>query len=393
MKLKAIGGKIKYESVLFAVLAAQGVLTLVRGGGIPGNFFTFYLLDYNLGFIPRAFIGSVVGLLTQKVTEKWLTGFILLTFLLVYALLALLLGALLRRTPAELKPAAFFLVAVFLFANFSVKVFIQNIGLLDIFLFLFALLAAVCLKNKTAKWLVPLFCLAGAATHYGFVFIFFPLVFTLMVYELARAKQKAGTVVLTAAGTLATLAASLYFLLFSAGAVRFGSAQAMDYLQRKADFPVWRYFAEGILFYTDISTGRQLNGFAGFMAVLKETAAEGFRPAAFAGSILLLTPLFLFFFFVWKSAFRQSAGRLQKTVFLLCIALPLPLLPWFVFSTDTPRFLGEIFVAQFAALFYMLYDRNEAVAAGLKKAETFFKKYPLLLLLLLVCSLSAAYFK
>ena len=70
MKLKALWGKIKYELVLFAVLAAQGALTLARGGGIPGNFFTFYLLDYNLGFIPRAFIGSVVGLLTQKVTEK-----------------------------------------------------------------------------------------------------------------------------------------------------------------------------------------------------------------------------------------------------------------------------------------------------------------------------------
>ena len=106
-----------------------------------------------------------------------------------------------------------------------------------------------------------------------------------------------------------------------------------------------------------------------------------------------MTPLFLFFFFIWKNAIKHSTGRFEKTVFLLCLALPLPLLPWFVFSTDTPRFLGEIFVVQFAALFYMLYDRNEAVAGSLKKAETFFKKYPLLLLLLLVCSLSAAYFK
>lgn len=393
MKMIAIWGKIKYEIVIFAVLAVQGALTLARGGGIPTNFLTFYLLDYNLGFIPRAFIGSVAGLLTRRMTEQWLTGFILLTFLLVYALLALLLGAMLRRVPAEQKPAVVCLLAVFLFANFSVRVFIQNIGLPDIFLFLFALLAAVCLKNKYAKWLVPLLCIAGAATHYGFIFIFFPPVFTLTVYELARAKQKTGAAVRAAAGAAATVASSVYFMLFSNNFVKMDSDQVYAYLQSKADFPVWRYFVDGILFYTDNSAGVELDGFSGFMAVLKETAAEGFRPAGFAGSILLLTPLFLFFFYVWKGAFKQSARRLDKIVFLLCIALPLPLLPWFVFSTDTPRFLGEIFVAQFTVLFYMLYDRNEAVAGSLKKAETFFKKYPLVLLLLLASSLSAAYFK
>ena len=393
MKMIAIWGKIKYEIVIFAVLAVQGALTLARGGGIPTNFLTFYLLDYNLGFIPRAFIGSVVGLLTQRVTEKWLTGFILLSFLLVYALLALLLGAMLRRVPAEQKQAAVFLLAVFLFANFSVKVFVQNIGLPDIYLFFFVLLAAVCLKNKVAKWLVPLFCVAGVAAHYGFVMVFFPLVFVMLCYETVQSKNKAGGVILAAVSVAATISSSVYFMLFSNSFVKMESEKVYVYLQSKADFPVWRYFVDGILFYTDINTGREVAGFSGFMTVLKETAAEGFRPAVFAGSLILLTPLFLFFFFIWKNAIKHSTGRFEKTVFLLCLALPLPLLPWFVFSTDTPRFLGEIFVVQFAALFYMLYDRNEAVAGSLKKAETFFKKYPLLLLLLLVCSLSAAYFK
>jgi hypothetical protein len=393
MKTKPLWDKIKYEIFIFAVLAAQALFSLARNGGIPTNFLTFYLLDYKIGFISRAFIGSFIGLLTQRVTEKWLTGFILLTFLLVYALLALLLGAMLRRVPSEQKSAAVFLVAVFLFANFSVKVFVHNIGLLDIYLYLFVLLAAICLKNKYARWLLPLICLAGVATHYGFVMIFFPLVFVMLCCELSRATHKASGVALTAASVAATLAGSVYFVIFSNSFIRLDRETVLTYLQSKSGFPVWRFFVEGILFYNDTNTGIQVSGFSGFLEILRETAAESFRPAGFAGSLILLTPLFLFFFFIWKNAIKYSTGGFEKTVFLFCLALPLPLLPWFVFSTDTPRFLAEIIVVQFSALFYMLFDGNKAVTASLKKTEDYLKKYPLVLLLLLVFSLSAFYFK
>ena len=387
--------KMKYEVIIFAVLIVQAAFSLMGTRGIPVNFLTFYLPDYSLGLIPRAFVGSIVHLLTKTVTEKWLTGFILLTFLLVYTILALLLGRLLRCVPAEQKSATVFLIAVFLFTSYSVKIFIRNVGLLDIYMFLFVLLAAVCLKNRFAKWLIPLFCLAGVAVHYSFAMMFFPLIFTILVYEasLSETKQKRGALVLCAVSVAATLVAALYFLLFSNGNMRLDSDATFAYLQNKANFPVWRYFIDGIYFYTNAYTGQDVSGFTGLLEVLKATAVESFRFENLTTGVVMMAPLFVLFMVIWRNAVKHSTQKMEKAVFFLCAALPLPFLPWFVVSTDMPRLLGELFVVQFCALFYFMADSNAPVTASLEKAETYFRKNPLMALLLLIFSLSAFYYK
>ncbi|MEI6579603.1 MAG: hypothetical protein WCN92_09105 [Eubacteriales bacterium] len=393
MKFMVLLSKIKYEIAIFAVLLVQMAIRINWANPIETNYLSFYLLDYKVGFVSRAFIGSIVALLTKQATVKWLTGFIILSFVFVYFILTLILGKLIRGTTGDTKNIVVFLVAVFLFASFSIRIFVQSIGMLDIYWFLFALLIMICLKNKFSKWFIPLLCLFGLATHYSFAFSFLPFTIVLIFYEAYKAKSKISSIFLAAISFFVSVCATVYFVFFSNSQIKLTSDGLYSYLSKKADFHVWRYFFDGYLFYTDLYSGKKVEGFSGFLEVLKTTAFESMRFSNFFTSLCLTLPLIVLFFCIWKRAYRLSQKKGEKFIILLCIMLPLPVLPSFILSTDLPRFLGEILIVQFLMLFYMLIDKNETIIAILKRTEGFFKKYPVMLILIFVLSLSAYYYK
>lgn len=389
MGLKANFGKTKYELAVFAVLLAQAALRLDWSSPVDGKFLTFYLLDFKVGFVSRALIGSFVSLLTDKPTEKWLTGFIFISVILIYIILAFLVGRVICSAEGELKNTVIFLTAVFLLTSFSVRVFLQYIGLPDIYLFLFALLAAACMRNKAAKWFVPLLCFMGLAVHMEFALTFLPLILVLLFYGITEPGKKATSIFAAAAGFLASAASGVYFAFFANSRLKMDSGGVFAYLTSKADFPVWKRYYEGHLFYTDTVSGQKFTGLLDSLKIFKETGLESVSAADYATSFIMMLPMLILFLAVWKNAFKAAKTNTEKLVFLMCAALPLPVLPAFIFSTDMPRFLGEIFIVQFIALFYMIFVKNSAVISSLRQAKEFFKKYPLLLILFTVFSLTA----
>jgi hypothetical protein len=392
MKPKSLLLKIKYELVIFAALLAQMAVGINWKQPVPVNYLTFYLLDFKVGFISRGLIGSFVDLLTNKATEKWLTGFILLTFAAVYFILALLLGKLIRSADAGMRNSLIFLTALALFTCFTGRVLLNNIGLMDIYWFLFALLAMVCVRNKYARWLVPLLCFMGLAAHYGFAMTFLPFIFVLLIVETVNGKYKISSIVPAVVSFLISVCSAVYFTIFANGSLNFDSDGTYKYLSAKADFPVWRYYVDAYLYYADANSGKKL-GLSDYLAILREAASQSLSATHLISTLMLLLPMIILFFLVWKNAFKLGKNKAEKFIFLLCMALPLPVLPSFVFSTDAPRFLGEILIVQFMTLFYLAYVKNAALLASLKKAENFFRKYPMLLILLFILSLSAFFFK
>ena len=67
MKLKSFFIKIKYELVIFAALLAQMAVRVDWAHPVSTNFLTLYLIDFKVGFVSRAFIGSLIDLLTAKI--------------------------------------------------------------------------------------------------------------------------------------------------------------------------------------------------------------------------------------------------------------------------------------------------------------------------------------
>jgi len=391
--LKKVWEKIKYETIIFFLLALQALLTVKRDGWrIKENFFTFYLPDYSLGLIPRALIGSVVSLFKKQLTVQWLTNFIWASNLLLFLFIALLLGKVLRKTSDEYKRPLYFTLALFFFTDYSTKVFAKNIGLHDVYMVIIVLLCILALRNKWSAWLVV--PLTGVAVHYGFLFQFFPLIFIVIIFEAIKVEKKLNHILLAIISPLITVLSSLYFILIAPNPAKLGLEKSLEYLESKVvDFEFWRFFAEGMYFNHNGYNDSQVEDFGEVFLYLRSTATDYFDWSEFLTLFVFLLPLIVLFWILWKNAFDNSENKIQKFAFALCFLMPIPLIPWFFWTTDHPRFLSEIILCQFCVLFYLLYDKNEVLEKSLKNVEGKFKRYPTLLIPSLILPLASFYFK
>lgn len=394
MKFQKMLLKFKYELLIFALLLMQAGLRIHWAHPVRTDFLTLFLLDYKVGYSSRLLIGSLVNVFAHSViTEKWLFGFILVSYSITYFILALLLGKLIRSADENLKNIIIFLVAVFIFTSFSIRVFIQYIGLLDIYWFLLSLIAVVCMRNRITKWLIPLICVTGLAVHYGFAMTFLPFIFGLLLYEIYSSGGKKSSVALTAVSFLTMIGSTVFFAVFANRFMKLDKAGTYAYLSGKANFPVWKLYYEGYLFYSDASTGKSYKNIGDVLKFLIQTAFTDIRTNNYIISFLFVLPLLILLFFVWKNAAKTSSKKSEKVFMYFCMALPLPSLPSFIISTDMERFLGEIIIVQFCMIFYLIFNKNEAIITSLKKAEGFFKSNPMLLILLLIFSISSFFIK
>ncbi len=395
MDLKKIWAKIKYEVSIFSILLLQALLTAYADGWqIKEHFFTFYLPDYSLGLIPRALVGSFISLFKKQLTESWLTGFTWTSNVLLFLFIAILLGRVLRKASEDLKLPIYVALALFLFTDYSVKAFAKNLGLHDVFMALLVLVCILSLKNRYAKWLLPLLCFLGMAIHYGFLFQFFPFIFVMILFEASKSKIKLGFSLLALVTSLVSILSSAYFILIAPSHTKVAAEQALDYLEGKAiDFKFWRLFAGGIYFNYNQYTSESVENFGELFSYLRLHTVETFSWLEFLTIIFFLLPLLFIFFALWKSCITYSKDKLQKIAFFLCFLLPVPLIPWFFWTTDHPRFLSEIILCQFAVFFYLVYEKNEAFGQGLSRLAEQFKRYPVFWAPILILPLMSFYFK
>lgn len=393
MNLKAFLAKIKYETAVFAVLLTQLAVRIDWSNPVDSKFFTFYLLDFKVGFVSQAFIGSIVSLLTDRPSAKWLTGFILISVMSAYFVLSLFLGRIIRKADSETRNNVIFAAIVFLLTSFSVRVFPQYLGLPDIYLFLFTLLALACMRNKVAKWFVPFLCFLGFMVHIEFAFTFLPLILLILIYNIIAEENRLKASILASACFITASASAVYFAVFANRHLRMDSSGVYAYLSSKTDIEVWRRYYEGHLFYTDTVSGQKFSGLLDSLKVFKETGLESVSASNYLTSFFMMLPLLLLFLYIWKNACKESSRKSEKFIFVLCAALPVPVLPAFIFSTDMSRFLGEIFIVQFMAFFYMVFVKNQAVILSIKKVKIFFKIHPVILMLFIIFSLSAFFAK
>lgn len=384
--------KCKYELLIFAALAAQFAVNVDWSQPVREKFFTFYVPDYHIGFTSRALLGSLLGLFTPVLTRRMLLIFIIASFALAYALTAVLLGRLVRRVPEQHKIITIYIVVLFVFSAYSVNMFTKYIGMPDIYMYIFTLLALLCAGGRFLRWTVPLWCVLGLATHYGFALTFMPIIAVVIVYEWARENASKAASVRAGISAVMMGAGSVYFIFFAQKTVRMTPEQAENYLTAKAvDFPLWKLYYEAHLFFSE--EGQTYSGIFDVLRRINEYGAGSFRVADLAVIMLFLLPLSAVFGAVWVLAMRERESRIGKLPYLCCLCMPLVFLPMFVISTDLDRVIAELIIAQFAVLFYLLWRHDEETYAALDRAKALFARRPLWLAVVVIVSLSLSFIK
>lgn len=364
-RLRSFLQRFQYEALLLLVMTTLSAFIIDWQSPVDSITYGFYLADYRLGICSRMLVASLVSLLSgEKVTAGFLSAFTLFSLLTAFILTAVLLGKAIKAAGTQLRPAVIVLALLFCCAGNGVLMYAYINGMLDVYWYIFAALSVLCIKNKTMRWLVPLFCVLGIANHYAFIFSFLPLVLLLLYRESSTGKPLKGGRALVWLSAAVSFAAAVYFIVFANLTITLSPAEFIASIKSKTDLPVWEDYFRGYFFFTD-GQGTQVGGIKGLIEALADTAVESFRLHNALRILAGAVPPAVLFGFVWYQAFGFSSDKREKRQLLLCALLPLCAMPALVISSDFSRWVSSALMSQYAMLFYLCYSGSEAVRKSL----------------------------
>ncbi len=377
---------IDYEFYIFStlLLLSLPVFEKITPTWQADVYYYVHVFDYSIGFAPRLFIGSVMSLFTQYKSAAFLTAFMHSSHLLSYIFYAFIAGRFIRKASEEMREVAIYLVALFIALPFTFGAISFRSISLDFFTLFFTFLMLVFLNKPVFKWLVPVLIFMSLATYHQYAFLYMPIIAILLLYEIQNNKNSKNSIFFSIVSFSTMVAFTAYFYLFD-GIKRFGHQNdLLAFAENKSDL----IFGE---------TAKNI-----FQGYFLTSPFEVFRFYSYAGStwaetlnlddiivdlpfLEYLIPMFIFFFFVWKNAFKNSDSKFEKFIFLLCILAPLSRLPSFVLmAQDYLRIWVAVMTVQFFLLFYFLHNRNAAVTESMSKAWSFVRAHYFLSLMLIV---------
>lgn len=336
----------------------------------------WYAMDYSLGFDSRLFIGSVLHLFYPDFLPAGAAyTFVLLSLVLFLFMLSYVLGHALRQLeglPAE--KGLLLLIAFYLLCSGSPSYLwtSENMGRFDMYLLMMALAAIICCSLIRSIWLqlilITLIGLVALSIHQAFMFLFFPLLFTLYVEAAFGKKAGKAPVLFALIGIAAMGAAFLYFQLFSH--IHIPSCdELISLLSARTDLPIndvalnYEYFTE---------TSRSSS------ELVFNQLGERIRYGLV--TLLLLSPLAALYGFLWRRIL-QAADKKVKPIYVLLLLSHLCFAPAFLMAIDWGRWFGAFLTMQALQIVILAAKKDAAVLSALSALESAFRKHPYLFLL------------
>jgi len=374
----------QYGILIFLFFSARLFLLSFNRDSFSSWMTTPYVITYQLGFIGRAFIGSIIALFTDYLTLKEFKILLVSVALALLTLISFLLGKVIAKTESDSKNTVLLFVLLFVSAPVSMTyLFGTHYGRLETFLLIFTFAALIALKNRRFKWAVPLICFAAVATHQGYLVTYMPALAIPMLYEVYRSKYSKKSIIIFSSGCAVMIGFFVYFQLFSKGQLNFATAEEMGkalslrtdmkiglpmlYLEYFAPFPQW--VTEYIIPFTKSMD----------------------LPVVGIALLTVSIPLILIFGAVWISCIRNAENRFLKLIFILCAAGPLTFIPAAIFGNDWERWWSAVINCQFIFLFYFVFSKEDVLLGSLKKVNDYFQRHTLVLICILVFAGSALF--
>ncbi|MCL2513132.1 MAG: hypothetical protein FWF08_04440 [Oscillospiraceae bacterium] len=386
MAIKKIWNNYKYELIIFGALALGLCVEHAKSGAGRKYVFSLYLMDYSIGFVSKAFIGSIVSLFVNNYTENLILNIAWCAVLLLFGLLALLLGRLIKKAEKEDKIIIIFLAAfLFLCKIYFTDIIYVLFGYYDIFWLILTLLSVAALRYKKLKWLIPVFCLCAVFINEGYIFLAFGAVFLLLLYETVKKPSK-NNILLTAVTSGSVLLSTIYFTFFSYKMIKYTSVDEL-YEYALAKLPVQEdlFYRNYGSYYFHLSATDYVPDLSRsyFWNVLKYT----YEISTIKSNMLffLFTALLsIVFICFWISIIKKQKRNISKLYYFSCTLFAVTLIPLVFLTSDSGRVCMHFVFSQSLLLFYFYYDKNKSVTANLSRLCGNIIKNPLLIILLLV---------
>ncbi len=395
MKTKAakIFSSIKYELCVFVLLAVQAVSNLHPHFSVGEYTRLYYLVDYSMGKTSRLLIGSLVKLLNPDPSPRWIAGFCMVVLGVVLLFSAILIGKVIKCSDSEIKAqtlvlTAFAVTGMFTFSNFSLY-----LGFLDIWMFIIAIIAMLCIDNKYLRWLVPVLCVVGVFIHNGFAITYFPLFGLAIFYLIVNKEKKFADSVVFIASCAVTVAATLWVSVKGAGTATITYEQLFETLRNKGGFTYTDFGIKNIAFYLlDIppeNTGVTAEMVAGANALerLIMMAKVNLADISLTYTVSLVvfgTAVIAACWAVWIKCMKNTESKGRRFVYL-CFMLSVLTIPLgMIVAQDFIRWYQSAIITQFALAMFMLVMKDEPFKKTMQQLGVFFKDKTVLIAIMFI---------
>ncbi len=333
---------------------------------------TPFLITYQFGFVSRGLIGSLLALAFPFLSHKILYIVIVCSLVLLMIVSSVMTGKVIRSADASIKTITIFLVLIFCTNPGAISFLFNhvNFGRFDIYLMIITACCCMLIVGNRYLFLIPVLTVLGVLIHQGFLFLFFPSILLLLLFNYTRSKSKKIMSVTITTGIITTLT-YLYIQLF--GKIESLSLQELVYV---------------VASRTDARVSKRMLEFEYFLS-LKQNFIQLVLPAIWNKFynlviILILTsPLIYFFFFLWRNTIEKASSRKMKFIYKAMAFSFLSTAPLFLLAIDWGRWLSAIITVQFILIFSLIYLRDVAMVSSVKLLNDNYLKRPVIFILAL----------
>ncbi len=400
-KLKSFVQRWKYELIIFLMTMVPVIINIEKLTHIHRMFIQYYLYDFSMGINSRVLIGSIVNLLNPHPTEEWIRGFALVFLVSGMLLTAIVLAGVIKKADAENRLTIFVFILFFVSGAYTISIFSRFFGMLDIHMYILALLSVVFLQNKYLRWLIPFLCAAGVFINYVFIMSYFPFVLLAMFYAANRSSKKSVDIILIII-TLIIVALLTFYCVFHAGNYMFVTfEEAIEIMENKIGqkFDNEQNEYAGIYLFNVHEESENMYGVKVreaspfeliyyFIRFLYENRIGVYGIITLA---IITVPVIAFFFTIWIMCIRSSEKKSSKFVYFCCILSTICIPVCCLLSTDFIRWIGAGFMCQFAMCFFLFYKKDEAFDKTVGRIRAVFSKNKFVPVIVYFVYVSSAY--
>lgn len=382
MKTKALNfaNKFKYELGIFVLLCLQALLNFNDLKGISDMFLSHYLVDFSMGKTSRLFVGSIVNILTDNPTEEWLNWFARIVLLLTLILTAAVLGRVVRKTKDEMKLPVYAFLLFFATGSFTMHGFSCFFGMLDVHMFIFAVIAVVFAQNRYLRWLVPVLCVVGVLVNYVFTISYFPIVILVILYLADRHEKKAADIFIFCITVIITLVLTFFFAFEGKNTMTVTFDEMWSIMEQKLgaelSFEQVEYF--NLYLFGDDTASSIVGDISQFTPIefvttlVKYLYGYEINLSGVLTIALIAVPIMAVFCLIWIMCIRREKKKSRRFVYA-CFMLSMLFIPvCCLLSTDLIRWISAGVLTQFGLCFYMFYAHDEAFEKTVEKFKKFF---------------------
>lgn len=400
-KLKSFVSRWKYEAVIFLMCMIPVLFNYQRLASIHRMYVPYYLFDFSMGINSRMLVGSFVRLLNAHPTEEWLRGFATVILIFGMALTALALGQVVKKSKSEDRITVFVFILFFISGSFTISLFSRFFGMLDIHMYILALISVAFAGNKYLRWLVPVLCVAGVFVNFVFTISYFPFVLLALLYYADKNEKKFGSIALFVLTVAAVLAVTAYCTFEASGRMFMTFEEALQIMENKIghaltdaqnEYAKLYLFGQNAeaeeLFGKAISDMSPIEYVINYFIFFVETR---FSLQGIMNLAIISVPVIAAFWALWIMCIKNSEKKSGKFVYLCYILSTICIPVCCMLSTDLVRWIASGIMCQFALCFLMLYTKDEAFEKTIGRIKLLFSKNKIIPVVLYVLYASSLY--